>query len=113
MTRLRDDAGGGLPEKEVSAAVREVNSLAHTDPDAAFRVIEEMRANLGTQIEEHRAGLRVSTPKSKQIAMHLGWVIKQPPADLRDTNPYTTDRTRRYLEEAVEVLREALARYGA
>jgi len=111
LTILAEKAG--LTAREISEAAREINELALTDPEAAFRKISELEADRREQIAERAAGLRVSTPKYRQIALHLGWVIKQGPAELHDTNPATSAKSQRYIEEALSTLKDALTRYTA
>lgn len=109
LATLADDAG--LTAPDVNGIVKQLNELSLTDPAAALDKIEELRKDRSTEIEERRAGLRASTPISRQIALHLGWVIKQQASGLHDTNPHTSAKTQRYLEEAAEVIKEGLARY--
>ncbi len=108
---LADEAG--LTAKDVNRIRERVNELALTDREAALDVINTLRGERTQQIEERRAGLRVSTPLFRQVGLHLGWVIKQGPAGLHDTNPYTAEKTQRYLQEANATIVSALERYSA
>jgi hypothetical protein len=111
MTILAERAG--LREKDINEVVKEINELSLVDREAALRKIQELEADHREQIDERAAGLRASTPKYRQIALHLGWVIKQGSVELRDTNPNTAAKSQRYLEEAATVIKEALERYVA
>jgi hypothetical protein len=97
----------------VREIITKVNDLSALDPAAALARIEDVRAARAQQIEERRAGLRVSTPTNRLITLHLGWVIKQEPSGLIDANPHTAPRSQRYLEDAALVIKEALTRYPA
>jgi hypothetical protein len=111
LSLLADEAG--LTATEINSIVKEINELSLIDPDTALAKIHELRHDRQQQIDERRAGLRVSTPMYRQIALHLGWVIKQGPSGLHDANPHTSAKSQRYLEEAQTVIKEALARYEA
>jgi hypothetical protein len=110
LTELADVAG--LKASEVNGYVRQANEKALTDPEAALQIIAEAKADNGQRIEERRAGLRVTTPLNQQMSMHLGWVIKQGAPGLHDTNSYTGPKSKLLLEDSVEVLKDALARYN-
>lgn len=110
MTLLADEAG--LASTVINGVAREINEMSLVDPTTALAKIDDLRGEYSEQIEEHRAGMRVSTPFSKQLALHVGWLIKQGADGLHDTNPYTTGRSERYLQQAAEVVTQALARYG-
>lgn len=111
MTSLVDDAG--LTSGEINEMAKEVNDLSSVNTADALARIEAARQDRSQQIEERRAGLRASTPMYRQIALHLGWAIKQSPTGLHDTNPYTAAKSQRYLEDALVVIKEALTRYAA
>jgi len=109
LTALADEAG--LKPREISQVTGQVNETALTDVAAARSTVSELRAASGQRIEERRAGLRVTTPLHQQMSMHLGWAIKQGPSGLHDTNTHTGPRSKVLLEDALTVIREALARY--
>lgn len=111
LTVLSNEAG--LSASEVNEVLRDVNDLSLTDPRGALSVIQTLRSDRKPQIEEHAAGLRVSRPMHRQIAMHMGWVIQQGSGGLLDTNPHTAPKSQRYLEEAQEVIKEALRGYAS
>lgn len=110
LTILADEAG--LTAVEINEIGGEVNDLSLTDPEIALSKIRELRNDRQQQIEERAAGLRASTPVYRQLALHLGWVIKQGPTGLRDSNPHTAGKSQRYLEEARIMITEALEGYG-
>lgn len=109
LTLLADEAG--LKKSEINQVSKQVNEAALTDAAAARRLIDDLRAGSGQRIEERRAGLRVTTPLYRQLAMHLGWVTGKGPSGLYDANPYTGPKSRALLEEAQNVIREAVERY--
>lgn len=109
LTILADEAG--LKRSEVSALVSQVNDVAKTDVQAAREVVSGQRREAALRIQERAAGLRVTTPLYQQMAMHVGWIVKQGPSGLHDSNAYTAPRARALLESAVEVLREAIELY--
>lgn len=111
LTILADDAG--LTAAEINRMVREINDLALIDPARAAAKIDEVRADSKPQIDERRAGLRASTPMFRQLAMHVGWVIKQEASGLHDTNPHTSAKSQRLLEDGLATIKEALTRYGS
>jgi len=111
LTVLTEKAG--LTAGEVNEHARGINNLSLTDPEGAHRKIRELEADRREQIAERAAGLRVTTPRYRQIALHLGWVLKQGPVELHDTNPHTSAKSQRYLEEALSVIKESLTRYAA
>ena len=109
LTTLADEAGLSIPE--INQVVKQANATALTDVNAARQLISDLRADSTQRIEERRAGLRVSTPLYRQIAMHLGWVNGRGASGLHDINPFTAPKSRAVLEEAQNVIREAIERY--
>lgn len=110
MTRLADDAG--LKPAEIRTLTAKVNEAALTDPAEARRIISDFRAESGPRIEEHHAGLRVTTPLYQQLAMHTGWLIKQGATGLHDTNEWTGPKSQALLEELGDVVAAALQQYA-
>lgn len=107
LTALADEAG--LKAREIAALAKQVNE-APTEAEA-LHIVSDFRHESAPRIEEHKAGLRASTPLYQQLRMHAGWLIKQGSTGLYDANPYTGPKSRAVLEDLREVIAQALERY--